>query len=238
MTSWCNADAAVLKQVAPDVMEAPRAFLWNGIDVGGRMVVVKTEEGLVVHSPVALDEETREAIDALGAPVAIVVAPNFEHLKFTGQWQDAYPTARVVGPPGVAERLPDVRVDDELAAPPPPYWPRELQYAVLDDVEVNPLTNRAFFNEIVLVHAPSRTLITADLFWNYPDGLRWKEALWKFGMDRLYRPLYNNLMVDGDRRTALNSKVARLDFDRIIPCHGTIVETGGKDVLLRHLNIR
>jgi hypothetical protein len=33
-----------------------RPFVWNGIDVGGKMAVVKLNDGsLWVHSPVALD---------------------------------------------------------------------------------------------------------------------------------------------------------------------------------------
>jgi hypothetical protein len=35
--------------------------------------------------------------------------------------------------------------------------------------ETNPFTNKVFFSETVFFHAPSKSLITTDLFWNYPS---------------------------------------------------------------------
>lgn len=31
-------------------------------------------------------------------------------------------------------------------------------------------------------------------------------------------------------------RIFGLDWDRIMPCHGTVVSTGGKDALRRHLD--
>ena len=50
--------------------------------------------------------------------------------------------------------------------------------------------------QVVFVHTPSRTLIATDLIWNYPgSGTPKGTQAWKFGMDRVYRPFYNNLMI-------------------------------------------
>ena len=38
------------------------------------------------------------------------------------------------------------------------------------DTEANPFTRQPFFNEVVYYHAPSKTLMTTDLYWNYPRG--------------------------------------------------------------------
>ena len=35
----------------------------------------------------------------------------------------------------------------------------------------------------------------ADFFWNYPANVPALTKLWKFGMDRVYRPFYFNLMI-------------------------------------------
>lgn len=50
--------------------------------------------------------------------------------------------------------------------------------------------------QVVFVHKPSGTLIATDLIWNYPgSGTPKGTQAWKFGMDRVYRPFYNNLMI-------------------------------------------
>lgn len=50
--------------------------------------------------------------------------------------------------------------------------------------------------QVVFVHKPSGTLIAADLIWDYPrSGTPKATQAWKFGMDQVYRPFYNNLMI-------------------------------------------
>ena len=51
--------------------------------------------------------------------------------------------------------------------------------------------------------------------------------LWKFGMDFVYRPVYNRLMTTERSREAF-ARVLALEFDAIAPCHGEILATGGK----------
>ena len=41
---------------------------------------------------------------------------------------------------------------------------------------------------LAFCHKPSRVLLVTDLWWNYPADA---PAAWKFGMDRIYRPVYN-----------------------------------------------
>ncbi len=35
---------------------------------------------------------------------------------------------------------------------------------------MNPFTGRAFFNEVIFYHTKSKTILTTDLYWNYPRG--------------------------------------------------------------------
>ena len=101
-TTWSNPSGAVLTPLVDDlVWAAERPFLWNSIDVGGKMGVVRLSDGsLWVHSPVDLDSPTRAAVDALG-PVRHIVSPNFEHVKWAAQWKRAYPSATLWGCPGM-----------------------------------------------------------------------------------------------------------------------------------------
>ena len=46
--------------------------------------------------------------------------------------------------------------------------------------------------QVIFYHVPSKTLVTTDLFWNYPDSeVPFGTKLWKFGMDQIYLPFYN-----------------------------------------------
>lgn len=72
----------MLSEVVPGmVWGAERPFVWNSIDVGGRMAVVRLADGsLWVHSPVQWGPELARQLEALG-PVKHIVSPNFEHCK-------------------------------------------------------------------------------------------------------------------------------------------------------------
>ena len=194
---WSNRLGSVLTPASvPGVYEAGRPFMWNGIDVGCRMVVIELQGGeegrpdLFVHSPVALDDRLAGALDSIGS-VRHVVSPNYEHVKFAYQWAERYPDACIWACPGLAEREPLVRWTGEIPAlarpagyPPvegegdPPSRPEgmwdwdEIQPLHVD-TEVNPFTGRPFFNEVVFYHSPSKTLLTTDTYWNYPspDGI-------------------------------------------------------------------
>lgn len=242
--TWSNPSGAVLQSVAQDVWAAERPFVWNSIDVGGRMAVVRLSDGtLWVHSPVALDAPLKAALTQLG-PVAHVVSPNYEHLKYAPQWADAYPQATLYGCPGLQAKKPgyDAEVGQGDAAP--AAWLGEIE-ALFLDFEHNPFTGKPFFNEVLFLHKPTGTLLVTDAWWNYP--LRYPtEAgeqavprgtwLWKQGMDKVYAPFYKALMIkdEGAYASALD-KILRWPFDAILPCHGSYVPKGGKQLILDHL---
>ena len=64
--TWSNESGEVLRAL-PGLWVAERPFVWNGIDVGGKMAVVRLSDGsLWLHSPVELDEKLRRALEELG----------------------------------------------------------------------------------------------------------------------------------------------------------------------------
>ena len=83
----------MLKPFAEHVWTESRRAKFLGVETGTRMTVVRLSDGgLFVHSPVALDLETRREVDALGE-VRAVVAPSVFHHLFVGEWMAAYPKA-------------------------------------------------------------------------------------------------------------------------------------------------
>ena len=222
-----------------------RPFVWNNIDVGGRMGVVRMGDGesLWVHSPTALDDATRLAVTSLGR-VAHVVSPNYEHVKYAAQWKEAFPDAVLYGCPGLKDRMPNV-YDVDLRDGVPESWRGEFELAWFD-CEETPIVGGAFFNEVVFHHVPSETLFVTDVFWNYPSGVVDGERVplgteaWKFLMDRLYLPIYLNAMVtDNERFLQISRRVCEeWGWSTLVPCHGT-VERGEKarQMLRRHLGL-
>lgn len=60
--------------------------------------IFRLEDGsLWVHSPVALDEDMRGALEDLGGEVKYIMSPNYEHVKFAQEWFDAFPKAAAYG---------------------------------------------------------------------------------------------------------------------------------------------
>lgn len=95
------------------------AKFW-GVETGSRMTVVRLSEGgLFVHSPVALDEETRREIDALGEVRAVVAPSLFHHLHVAG-WLSRYPSAVVAACPGLEWKRPDLAFTAVLGDQAPP----------------------------------------------------------------------------------------------------------------------
>lgn len=254
--TWSNPLGSTLTQIHDNVWLAERPFYptlpgLGGTDVGCKMVVVKLPDGsLWVHSPVALDEQLRLALEELGE-VRHIVTPNTEHQKFAPSWIIAYPEAMSYACPGLREAKPELgwqRSLEELldqdvtSSVAPAVWGGAIELCWVRDRV--PLTRATpFFNEIVFCHKPSRTLIVTDLWWNYPGRgdvdveVPRSSRLWKFGMDRIYRPVYNGLM----KTESFDSSVSTImswPWDYIAPSHGEPVAEDAKGVLARHLGLQ
>ena len=127
-----------------------------------RMAVVRlTGGGLLVWSPVGLDDDLAAELAALGE-VAVLVAPNSLHDLHLAQWRSAFPTARLYAAPGLAAKRADLRIDVELGAAPPGDWPADLDYVLM--------AGNAITTEAVFFHRPSRTVLFTDLLQQFPEG--------------------------------------------------------------------
>lgn len=235
--TWSNPRGKVLTPLVDSLWAAERPFVWNGIDVGGKMAVVRLPSGgLWVHSPVHLDDALRTALTTLG-PVLHIVSPNFEHVKWARQWREAFPSATLWGSPGMKEKFPDIPYDFELdkSGAVPEQWEGAFD-AVFFDCESIPFTDIPFFNEVVFHHRASRTLICTDTFWNYPtEGIPRATALWKWGMDEIYLPIYKGLMVrDAAALERALARVAAWDPAALLPCHGAYLSSGAAAAFLQH----
>jgi hypothetical protein len=98
-------------------------------------------------------------------PVTDLVAPSVFHDLFIPQWMDAYPQARLHAADGLRREHGDWPITDELTTSAAPTW----TWTWTDEIDGLVLQSMPRINETVFVHKPSRTLIVADLVFNYTD---------------------------------------------------------------------
>jgi len=142
-------------------------------EVGGRMTVVKMDDGgLLVFSPIKLDAQTKEQVQRLGT-VKYVVCPDIEHHLYAGDMLTLNPDASIIGVPGLSKKRADLPFEHLMKPGGPKDQDRpfgiehEFDYIYLDKT-VN--------HESLFFHVPTKTLLTADLFWNLPAIEQYKQA--------------------------------------------------------------
>jgi hypothetical protein len=93
--------------------------------------------------------------------------------------------------------------------------------------------------DIAFLHAPSKTLLVADLIFNLPATEQYSESWTGSGFPlfshfirlnpytTFHRSLTKALVVDATAMSRDAKTVASWDFHRIIPCHGDVIEVDG-----------
>ncbi|KAK3681957.1 hypothetical protein LTR37_020724 [Vermiconidia calcicola] len=246
----------VIRRLTPNLMTCSTPFLRFGrVKIGGRGTIVKLADGnLAVFSPTALTDNVKKQMQQqlASTKVKYLTALDQEHHIFLESWHKAWPNARIIVP----ETLPGYRDKQGYFKLPqsnlvtfkkdtPSSWTVDAAF----DAEFNREYNSAHGNqELVFCHKPTRTLIEADLLFNLPANEQFSRTDTPATSGYATR-LANS--INGTTGTALSQKrfiwytisagdrkgfnasvarVAKWDFERIVPCHGDVIEAGGKGV--------
>jgi hypothetical protein len=207
--------------------------LGPGVWFPNRMTVIRLFDGsLALYSPVRFDDRVALELSSLG-PVSHLIAPsNFHHLHL-GSARRRYPEARVLGALGL-ERKSKQSIDELFdIGSAPRLGPAIDAFVVAGMPKVN---------ECLLLHRPSKTLIVCDFAFNIvrPATKMASVITWlggvgnRFGVSRLYR----SMVKDVDAFRACMVRVLDQDFDRIVMCHGEVLERNGRDTLRAALEYR
>jgi hypothetical protein len=169
-----------------------------------------------------------------------------------GEWHKEYPNAKVIGPEGLPEKRAKQKNEDVP-------FSVIFTAKDKDSIKVDPDFDADFDYEFVDAHRnkelvfnykPDRTLIEADLLFNLPSTEQFSKSnesptsgflTWLFvalnntkgnalGQRRL---IWYGTSGGSSTRSSFNKSVGRIaswNFDRIIPCHGDVIEENGKDV--------
>jgi hypothetical protein len=197
-----------------------------GTKHGRTVTVIRLASGKVIlHSMAPFSAVDVEEIRSIGQPAWLVEAMLL-HDTYAQKGRETFPDVPFLGPPGFSEV---VGFPIQPLLPAPEEWSGEI-----DVIEIKGAPR---LKEHVLVHRPSRTLIVADLIFNFsPQEGGWDRFFHRYiarfkrypGMSRIFRLCISDKPAFQDSL----SQLMALDFDRIIVGHGNVIQSEGK-VLLR-----
>lgn len=217
---------------------APELWLADGqeVEVIGfryptRMAVIRLSSGgLVVWSPVALNEALAAELAALGE-VRHLIAPNSLHHLFLEDWRAAYPKARLHGAPGLAERRPDLLIDAQLEDRPPAAWAGELDQVLMAGNRIT--------TEVVFFHRPSGVVLFTDLLQQFPPGWfrGWRALIARLDLMTEPQPTvprkFRAAFVDRPAARAALARILQWPAAKVVMAHGAPVEHDGRAFIAR-----
>ncbi len=217
-----------LLEIAPNLWIAEEPLPYLGFEVGRRMTVVRLPDSrLIVHSPARLSPDLRAALDRVGELRFVVPASELHGHLYMEQYRDAYPQVRLFAAPGLDRKRTDLRFDRVLSDLPEPEWRDELDQMTFQGWRR--------LHEIQFFHPKTRTLITGDLCCNFGPSITRLVAQGRVRR-RLGPPTECRILGifrdPGAVRRSLE-RILEWDFDRILPGHGDIVHSGGRDAFQR-----
>lgn len=214
-----------LAPLAIDLWEATDELrLRSGVVFPVRMTVARRGAGLVLWSPIAIDDQLAAELADLG-PVTHIVAPNQFHHLYAAAAKRRYPSAQLLGAPGLAAKRPALPIDGALASG-----------SLGDELTLFSTGGIPRLEEVVALHRPSGTLIVTDLVFHVLEArgvMSWlvfrcvAGTLGRCAQSRLLRWLTT------DRAAFASSleELLTLDFDRLVMAHGEVIERGGRELL-------
>ena len=206
---------------------------------------------LAVFSPIALTPDVRTHLEELGNNVQYIAALDYEHHIFVSEWAKAFPNAKVLG----VEGLPEKRESSKETAGTKfdHLWTQKNKLDFKVDADFDRDFEYEYVHshgnkELVFFYRPDRTLIEADLIFNLPATEQYSRT--KEGAEAgILTKLFVGLMsaqgsakwqkrfiwyaISAKDRTGFNQSIKRIntwDFQRIIPCHGDVIENNAKGI--------
>jgi hypothetical protein len=220
-------ESALTTVVADRIWSLERPVWFSGARLRTRTTVVRLDDGsLLLHTPAPPTDVLARELRALG-PVRWLVVPNRWHHLGAPAAAAQFPEATLVGPGSALDRNPSLRLDLRLDD-----GKFGEQVPELDRL---PLAGVPFWDETVLYHRPTRTLLGADIVCSAGGN---DHFTWRLGA-RL-TGCYERVRVPPDARKKLEDRAAaarslramlQLPAERLIIGHGDVIEEGWRDQL-------
>ncbi len=215
----------VLEELTPGVWHSEHdLFLPGGVHFRTRMTVLDTDDGLLLHGPVPMDDAHAEGVSRLGN-VTRVLAPNSFHHLYARPAIDRFPEAKLLLGAALSKKRPKLSgsVVEQGSEP------------KLGGAQCLVLGGMPKLDEVIVLHPATRTLVVTDLVFNILEYKGWLSGLVfrmtgthkKLAQSRLFRSVIK-------QRAAYQQSLEQIlgwDFDRVVMAHGEVIQQGGKDRL-------
>lgn len=225
--------AGGLEAFGPEIWIAsgPTVTAAGGFHYPTRMAVIRLADGaLFIWSPIALSDDLRAAVEALGE-VRYLIAPNSLHDSFLVEWRDAYPSARLFAAPGLRQRRKDLVFDGDLDDVPDAAWAGEIDQVVM--------RGNLITTEVVFFHRKSGTAIFTDLIQHFSPRWfsGWRAVIAKLDLmagpaPEVPRKFRNAFVYRRAARAAL-ARILAWPAERVLMAHGPPVASGGQAFIRR-----
>ncbi|KAL2868494.1 Nse4 C-terminal-domain-containing protein [Aspergillus lucknowensis] len=207
---------------------------------------------IAVFSPVNLTPAIRETLAGLGGRVKYIAALDLEHHLHLTAWKNTFPDAEIIAPEGLWEKRQSVQEFKDTPfkhifrqANKDSPWTISEEFDHEFDIEY---VYGHGSKEIVFLHKPSCTVIEGDLLFNLPAREQYSKTgecatsgIWT----KIVKPLLSTappatwqkrfawyILSRSDRKAFTESmrRIDKWEFNRLIPCHGDVIESGAKGV--------
>jgi hypothetical protein len=204
-----------------------RPVWFGGVRLRARTTVVRLDDGsLLIHTPAPPTDALVEQLRSLG-PVRWLVVPNCWHHLGAPAAAARFPEAQLVGPASAVERNAALRIHVDI---------RDAKLGdLVPEFEALPLDGVPFWDETVLYHRPTQTLLGADIVCSAggKDHWTWRCAARLTGCWEQVRVPPDARKKIVDKAAAARSIHAMLErtAQRLIVGHGDAIENGCRDRL-------
>lgn len=211
-----------------DYLKSTKAMPLMRLEVRTTIVPVAGKRLLISPGSMLTEAQLRSA-----APIDAIVAPSLLHTAGVPAAARVFPEAQLWGVPGVREKHPQLKWHGILGVDP---WPWQAELPLF------PLRGLPRTHETLLLHRASGSLILMDAVFNIlePDGIGARLFTRLVGTSRRLAVSRILLALNQDRealRASLKEVLAQ-EFDRLVPSHGEVVPSGGKEGFLKALRER
>ncbi len=220
-------DNTLITIVADRIWALERPVWFSGARLRARTTVVRLDDGsLLLHAPAPPTDALASGLRALG-PIRWLVVPNCWHHLGAPAAAVRFPDAKLVGPASALERNAALRLDLDIGG---------SQFSEqVPEFEALPLQGVPFWDETVLYHRPTQTLLGADI-------VCWAGAKdhWTWRLGARLTGCYQQVRVPPDARNKIVDKIAAArslhamlerPAQRLIIGHGEIIAEGCHDEL-------
>ncbi len=221
-----------LRTLGPDLYCLDGEVPIPGAKLPARMTVMRLGDGsIALHSPLAMDDATADAVRALG-PVRFIVAPSLMHHLYVGPAKARFTDAKVLGADGLAAKRKDLAFDGALPESGAPFGDESVLAQRIDGMPS--------INEVVFFHKASNAVVLTDLLFNVRESPYFGTRLLLRTVSGVYgRCALSRLVKWSVKDRALAAaglrRVLAWKPERLVMAHGEPIDSGATEVLEREL---